>query len=74
MATEYILEVYYPDDSRSYNGYKSSKPFGAFSVGDTVQTDAQEVASITRIGHMISQLPESDIITHITMLYTSTCR
>ncbi|SLJ85948.1 hypothetical protein [Psychrobacter sp. DAB_AL43B] len=71
MSTEYILEVYESDDRRANNKYISSTPFGAFSVGDTVKTETQGTARITSIGHMVSQLPKSERITHITMLYTS---
>lgn len=73
MPTEYILEVYEPDDRRVHNEYISSTPFGSFSVGDTVKTETQGTALIISISHMVSQLPESERITHITMLYTSIC-
>ena len=71
MSTEYILEVYEPGGRHGHNQYTSSTPFGAFSVGDTVKTETQGTARITSIGHIVSQLPESERITHITMLYTS---
>lgn len=71
MSTEYILEVYEPDDKRAHNSYSSSTPFGAFSVGDTIKTQTQGTARITGVGHVVSQLSESERITHITMLYTS---
>lgn len=71
MSTEYILEVYEPDDRRAHNEYISATPFGAFSVGDTVKTETQGTARITSIGHLVTQFPGRDKITHITMLYTS---
>ena len=71
MSTEYVLEVYEPEDNRDHNSYTSSTPFGAFSVGDTIKTQTQGTAHITKIGHMVSQVKEGEGITHITMLYTS---
>ena len=71
MSTEYILEVYEPEDKRAHNSYSSSTPFGAFSVGDTIKTETQGTARITSVGHMVSQFLESENITHITSLYTS---
>ncbi len=71
MPTEYILEVYEPDDRRAHNEYISSTPFSTFSVGDTIKTETQGTARITSIGHMVSKLPGSERITHITMVYTS---
>lgn len=71
MPTEYKLEVYEPEDDRAHNGYYSSMPFGAFSVGDTIKTETQGTAYIKRVGHLVTQLPNSDKITHTTMLFTS---
>jgi len=71
MLTEYILEVYEPEDRLTRNEYISSMPFGAFSVGDTVKTETQGTARITSISHLVFQIPGSEKITHKTMLYTS---
>ncbi|MDF2416276.1 hypothetical protein GWP85_01960 [Acinetobacter beijerinckii] len=71
MSTEYILEVYEPNDTLTRNEYISSTPFGAFSVGDIVKTETQGSARITSISHLVYKLPESEKVTHKTMLYTS---
>lgn len=71
MPTQYILEVYEPNDQRAHNEYISSTPFGSFSVGDTIKTETQGTARITRIGHLVTQMPGSETITHLTMLHTS---
>ncbi|WEV50222.1 hypothetical protein OZX61_12805 (plasmid) [Acinetobacter sp. ESL0695] len=71
MSIDYILEVYEPGDKRAHNQYRSSTPFGAFSVGDTIKTQTQGTARIIHIGHFVSQIPGSERITHVTMIYTS---
>ena len=72
MPTEYVLEVYEPDDRLTRNEYISSMPFGAFSVGDTVKTETQGTARIISISHLVYQIPGTETITHKTMIYTST--
>lgn len=71
MPTDYILEVYEPEDTRAHNTYYSSTPFGTFSVGDTVKTETQGTARITRIGHLVTKLPGSENTTHLISLYTT---
>lgn len=70
MKTQYILEIYDPEDSSCVAGlFESSRPFGALNVGDEINgnslnhSESLKKVKITKIEHIFWEI-ENSHLTH----------